>query len=190
MTEDRILPVGRAVLACCVVTLVALGGAPADSGAATGNGTLVIGLSRGDADTLDPTLASSFNSIEVLRSMCERLYDFDAKSHVIPELASGKPRISKNRLKYTIPLRRGLRFNDGSPFNAAAVQQSLIRDMTHPRSMRASDLSSISSITTRGSYAVVIRLKTPFSPLLVTLATHDGIVMSPTALAREGANFG
>src|SRR5262249_38185483 len=152
-------------------------------------GTLVIGMSRGDADTLDPTLAASFSSIEVLRSICERLYDFKADSSVIPELALRTPRISKDKLTYTIPLRPGLRFNDGTPFNAAAVQQSLIRNMRLPLSMRASDLSSIASVKTRGSYAVVIHLKTPFAPLLVTLATHDGIVMSPTQLAK-GANFG
>src|SRR5215831_4569695 len=122
MIGSRILPVGRAVLACCAIALVALGGAAADSGAASRNGdTLVIGLSHGDADTLDPTTFSSFSSIEVLRSICERLYDFGANSQIVSVLASGLPRISKNELTYTIPLRRGLRFNDGTPFNAEAV---------------------------------------------------------------------
>src|ERR1043166_9379296 len=119
MTGSRVLRGWRAVLALSAIALVALEGAAANPGAASRNGgTLVIGMSRqGDADSLDPTLLAGFSSVEVLRSMCERLYDFNASSQVVPELASNLPRVSKNRLTYTIPLRRGLRFNDGSPFN-------------------------------------------------------------------------
>lgn len=170
------------------VALVLLAGASARPG---GNGgTLVIGLSRGDADSLDPTLLLGFSSVEVLRSMCERLYDFDARSDVVPVLASALPTISRDKLTYTVPLRRGLRFNDGTPFNAAAVVTTLDRDRTLPASGRASDLTPIATVGTRGPYTVVIRLRTPFSPLLATLATNDGIVMSPTQLAKLGTAFG
>src|SRR5215471_21132941 len=97
---------GARTFACCAIALVALAGAGAESGTASRNGgTLVIGLSRGDADTLDPTLTTTVSSIEVLRTICERLYDFNADSRPFPELASGKPRISKDKLRYTIPLR-------------------------------------------------------------------------------------
>jgi peptide/nickel transport system substrate-binding protein len=191
VTWAPILRAARATLVLSAIALVALDGAAARPGAATASGgTLVIGMSRGDPDTLDPTVTGSFSSVEVLRTICERLYDFDVHSNVVPELASRRPRISKNKLTYTIPLRRGVRFNDGTPFNAQAVVTSLDRDLTLPTSQRRSDLSSIATITTRGSYAVRIHLKTPFSPLLATLATNDGIVMSPTQLTKLGANFG
>jgi peptide/nickel transport system substrate-binding protein len=191
MAGGRTLRVGRGVATLCAAALVALQGASAHPGTADGQGgTLVIGLSHGDPDTLDPTLTNSFSSVEVLRSMCERLYDFDARSKVVPELASRLPRVSKNKLTYTIPLRRGLRFNDGTRFDAEAVRTTLDRDRKLPASARASDLLPIARVTTRGSYAVVIHLTTPFSPLLSTLATNDGIVMSPQALTKLGTNFG
>ena len=153
-------------------------------------GVLVVGVTRGDADSLDPTLNAAFTPVEVFRAICLRLYDSDAKSRVVPELASALPTISKDKLTYTIPLRHGLQFNDGTPFNAQAVVTTLERDLTLPGSARASDLASIDNVTASGPYTAVIHLKTPFTPLLATLAANDGIVMSPTQLAKLGTRFG
>src|SRR5262245_41063084 len=66
-------------------------------------GVLTVGLS-GNPSSLDPTLSGAFVSIEVYRSICERLYDFDAKLRVYPELAAALPTISKDKLTYAIPL--------------------------------------------------------------------------------------
>jgi len=151
---------------------------------------LVVGLTRGDPGTLDPTLTPAFSAVVILRSICERLYDFDARSQVVPELATALPQISKDKRTYTIPLRHGIRFNDGTPFDAQAVEASLERDLTLPGSRRASDLSAIDTVTPAGPYTVVIHLKMPFAPLLANLATNVGIVMSPTQLAKLGGNFG
>jgi peptide/nickel transport system substrate-binding protein len=163
----------------------------AEPGARAANrGTLVVGVTRGDPDTLDPTLTTSFTAVVVLRAIAERLYDFDAKSRVVPELASALPRRSKDKLTYTIPLRHGLRFNDGTAFNAQAVVTTLERDLTLSGSARASDLSPIDTVTASGRYTVVIHLREPFTPLLTTLASNDGVVISPTQLAKLGAQFG
>jgi peptide/nickel transport system substrate-binding protein len=42
------------------------------------------------------------------------------------------PTISPDKLTYTIPLRKGIEFNDDTPFNAHAVVVSLERDLTLP----------------------------------------------------------
>ncbi len=190
MQRGYLSRLGKGVLGACALSLVLLAAAnarPVETG--RNGGTLVVGLSRGDADKLDPTFLTGFSSVEVLRSMCERLYDFDARSQVVPELAATLPTVSRDRLTYTIPLRRGLRFNDGTRFDAAAVKTTLERDMT-PGSPRASDFSPGTSVSTKGPYSVVIHLKTPFTPLVSTLATNDGIVMSAAQLAKLGSNFG
>src|SRR5262249_26981067 len=149
-------------------------------------GTLVVGLSTGYPDTLDPTLSGTFSAVEIYRAMCERLYDFGAKSNVYPELAAALPKISKDKLTYAIPLRQGVLFNDGTPFNAQAVVTPLQREINLPGSTRASDYGPIASITTSGQYTVVIHLDVPYTPLLATLATNDGVIMSPTQLAKLG----
>ena len=56
-------------------------------------------------------------------TFCEKLYDLDAKAQIVPQLASALPTISKDKLTVTIPLRKGIKFNDGTPFNADAVVQ-------------------------------------------------------------------
>jgi peptide/nickel transport system substrate-binding protein len=109
-------------------------------------GTFVVGMSAGDPDTLDPSLSRTFAAVEVYKAMCERLYDYDLKVNLLPELAAVMPTISKDRLTYTIPLRHGVRFNDGTPFNAQAVVTTIVRDMTHPRSSRAADYLPVDSV--------------------------------------------
>jgi peptide/nickel transport system substrate-binding protein len=107
----------------------------------------------------------------------------------VPQLAAALPVVSKNKLTYAIALRKGIVFNDGTPFNAQAVVTTIQRDLTLPGSSRASDLSPIDSVTATGDSTVVIHLKTRFSPLTSTLATVDGVVLSPAQLAKLGANF-
>ena len=192
---ERALALSRKRLA---VTLVAgaalalgvLGPASARTHAAGKyGGTLVVGLSGGDPGTLDPTVSGSFSSREIQRTFCETLYDSDSKSRLVPELAAALPVISKDKLTYTIPLRKGVSFNDGTPFNAQAVVMSLQRHMTLPGSLYASDLELVDNLTTTSPYTVVIHLKAPFTPLPGRLASGAGMIMSPTQLAKLGDSF-
>jgi peptide/nickel transport system substrate-binding protein len=152
-------------------------------------GTLVVGLTAGEPDALDPTLARTFSGREVFLTFCQKLYDLDAHAQIVPQLASALPKISKDKLTVTIPLRKGIKFNDGTPFNAAAVVKSIQRDQTLPRSARASEISPVQSVTASGNYTVVFHLKTPYSPLTAQLADRAGMVMSPAQLDKLGANF-
>ena len=98
-------------------------------------GTIVIGLAE-DPDVLDPTLARTFVGRMVFLHMCEKLYDLDAKLNIVPQLASALPEISKDKLTYTIKVRSGIKFNDGTALTAAAVKQSLDRHLTFKGSTR------------------------------------------------------
>ena len=53
-------------------------------------GTLVVGIS-GFPDTLDPTLSRTLQANEVYKSFCEQLYDYDARSRIVPQLAAALP---------------------------------------------------------------------------------------------------
>ena len=67
--------------------------------------------------------------------MCQQLYDYDAKLQLVPVLAAALPVLSKDKLSYTIQLRKGIQFNDGTPFNAQAVVTTVQRFMTYPGSV-------------------------------------------------------
>jgi peptide/nickel transport system substrate-binding protein len=192
MNRNRIgAAVGAAVLVGLLV--LAIGStAGASTKASTKfkpGGTLTVAMTQGEPDALDPTLARTFSGREVFLTMCEKLYDLNAKTHIVPQLASALPTVSKNKLNVTIPLRHGIKFNDGTPFDSAAVVATMKRDLTLTGSVRASEISSVASVKAKGRYKVVFHLKTPYSPLLAQLADRSGMILSPQQIKKLGANF-
>src|SRR5262249_36334242 len=125
----------------------------------------------------------------VFINICEKLYDLNSQLQIVPQLAASLPTFSENKKTVTIKLRRGLEFNDGTPFNAGAVKQSLERHKSLPRSARASDLALVASIETQGDDTVILHLSNRFAPLITLLAAGAGRIMSPKALNELGDNF-
>jgi peptide/nickel transport system substrate-binding protein len=151
-------------------------------------GTLVVGLQNGAPNNLDPAESSSSATIEVFLSMCQRLYQTVSNHGVIermPMLAASLPTPSRDRRTYTVRLRQGVLFNDGTPFNAQAVVTSIRRYMTDPLSSRVSDYADVASVSAAGPYIVLFHMK----PGYHTLVLNYSFIMSPTALAKEGPNF-
>src|SRR6476620_3875100 len=147
-------------------------------------GTLTIALDA-DPDALDPTLARTFVGRMVFLDMCEKLYDLDAKLQIVPQLAASLPTFSADKKTVTIKLRTGIKFNDGTAFNAAAVKQSLDRHKSLKGSARASELSP----DTSGNNTVVLHLSDRYSPITAQLADRSGMIMSPKALDALGDKF-
>ena len=112
-------------------------------------GTLTIGLAE-DPDALDPTLARTFVGRMVFLHMCEKLYDLNARLEIVPQLAAALPQLSSDKKTMTIRIRRGVRFNDGTPMNAQAVKTSLDRHRTLRGSARASEISPYPSVDVVG----------------------------------------
>lgn len=91
--------------------------------------SLVFGTQYGPND-LDPHLAYDLDSQDVISQICEGLYKFnttDPLYPLIPVLATALPTVSPDGLNITIPLRTGVTFTDGTPFNAAAVKWNFDR---------------------------------------------------------------
>jgi peptide/nickel transport system substrate-binding protein len=150
-------------------------------------GVLVYGQVLAAPDFLDPSLYHSLGSVEVFNAICEGMYRTDLKLTVVPQLAASMPTISPDKLTYTIQLRHGLVFNDGTTFDAQAVVTTYERDINLPGSSRAATLSYIRSVTASGPYTVIFHLSSRFSPILQVL-TYP--IMSPTQLQKLGTNFG
>jgi peptide/nickel transport system substrate-binding protein len=179
---------GSVVLTALVVGVAASARTKAAPPALKNGGTLTIAL-ESDPDALDPTLARTFVGRMVFADMCEKLYDLNAKLDIVPQLAAALPVFSADKLTVTIKIRTGIKFNDGTALNAAAVKQSLDRDQTLKGSARASELSPVSSIDTQGNSTVILHLKTRYSPITSQLADRAGMIMSPKALNTLGDNF-
>jgi peptide/nickel transport system substrate-binding protein len=113
----------------------------------------------------------------------------DAKLQIVPQLAASLPTFSADKKTVTIKIRTGIKFNDGTALNAAAVKQSLVRDQTLPGSARASELSPVASIDTQGASTVILHLTARYSPITAQLADRAGMIMSPKALNALGDKF-
>lgn len=149
---------------------------------------LRVGLAQ-TPDALDPLTALTSSAYTVLHQICEPLYNLDSNGAVVPALATVLPKVSANRLTLTIPLRHGVQFNDGTPFNAAAVKASLDDYRTNKRSPFVSNLSAVKNIAVAGPDAVRVVLSKPYPALPELLATDAGMIVSPTARKNLGTNF-
>lgn len=152
-------------------------------------GDLVMALSA-EPDKLDPTTSSSLYTRYVMETMCQKLYDIDAKGEIVPMLATKLPTVSDDGLTVTFPVRTGAKFADGTALDAAAVVTTLKRDLEKPDSSRRSEMGPITGITAQGDDTVTITYSAPFAPITAALADRAGMIMSPEALAAKGDSFG
>ena len=96
-------------------------------------GTLVVGLVA-EPVNLDPPQVTDLNSNRVSRRIAETLVAFAEEStQIVPWLAESWT-ISKDGLWYTFKLRKGIKFQDGTPLSAEAVKFSIERQINpeHP----------------------------------------------------------
>ncbi|GAB2602319.1 ABC transporter substrate-binding protein [Kribbella endophytica] len=163
-------------------------GDAADAAQVKAGGTLTVALSA-DPDKLDPTLSRSLYSRYVFHTMCEKLYDLGPDAKIVPQLATALPTVAADGLSLTIPLREGVKFADGGTMDSAAVKGTIERGLTLAGSGRKSELGPISGIETPDPKTVVIKLSKPFAPLTAALADRAGMVLSPAAVSKLGANF-
>lgn len=113
-------------------------------------------------------------------------------SGVLPDLATSWTE-STNHLTITVQLRHGVTFQDGTPFNSAAVVYNIDRDLEPQFGCTcAQNLGSLKSVNEDGKYAFVIHLSKPDATILEGFVAYaPDYIASPTALASESeAAFG
>ena len=137
-----------------------------------------------EPDKLDPTLARTLVGRTVFNAICEKLYDVDASSTVVPQLAAALPEFSADGLTVTIKLRTGVKFADGTSLDAAAVKTSLDRAQDAAGSARAANCPGRRACGHRPVHRRH-QAEAPFTPLTAVLADRAGMIMSPTALKNE-----
>ena len=150
--------------------------------------TLRIGLAE-DPDVLDPSLARTYVGRIVFASLCDKLFEIDAKVAIIPQLALGHE-TSADGKTVTIRLRPGVKFHDGEAMDAAAVKYSLDRHMTMTGSFRKPELAAVEKVEVADPLTVRLLLKAPFSPLIAQLTDRAGMIVSPKAAEAAGDKFG
>ncbi len=139
--------------------------------------------------TTDPYDANDTLSQAVAKSFYEGLYGFDKDMKMTPVLATGYE-VSKDGLTYTFKLRSGIKFHDGTPFNAEAVKANFDRVTNPDNKLKRYNLyKNIAKTEAVNDLTVKFTLKEPFAPFVNSLTHPSGVIISPTALKKYGKDI-
>ena len=159
------------------------GGAPQSN---TPPGTLYVAL-EAEPPELDPNLSSAYVDRQVMASLYDKLVDIDQDGEIVPMLARSYE-VSDDDLVYTFHLREGIKFHDGTEFNAEAVKYNLDRYQEED-SVRSTEVEPIESVETVDEYTVRVTLSEPFAPFLAVLTDRAGIIASPKAIEENNGRI-
>jgi peptide/nickel transport system substrate-binding protein len=199
-----------AVLTAVTMTLIGYSSAGEKKGFASD--TLVYAASA-DPALLDPSLVSDGESLRAADQIFESLVGFKlGGTQVVPELATSWS-VSKNHLAWTFKLRKGVKFSDGTPFNAAAVCFNYTRWYHFPPPLQndalsyywqtvfggfakpgpgalGPDKSLYRGCKAHGQYSVSLILTRPSTSFLAAIGLPNFGIASPTALKKYQADAG
>ena len=148
---------------------------------AAANGRVTIGTTL-KAETVDPADAYEIFPDILLYNLGDRLYTYKSGSTDLkPQLATAMPKISSDGLTYKIPLRQGVTFHDGSPFDAEAMAFSIKRFMQNGGRPAFLLSDKIASVTATGKTELTIVLKQPFAAFSSLLAFSGVTPVPPKA---------
>jgi peptide/nickel transport system substrate-binding protein len=187
MGADR-LRVAAAVLLSVLLTGCHPAGIPAN--------TLVVG-SDAEPKSLDPQRSTALADFRIAANIYEGLVRFRSGTLDIEPALAESWEVGDGGRRITFYLREGVRFHDGSLFDAEAVRFNFERmlDPNHPAHDTgpfplAFFFEEIERIEAPGPRTVVFHLREPFAPFLSNLAYPTGFLVSPAAVKKYGTAFG
>jgi peptide/nickel transport system substrate-binding protein len=207
----KFVSMAAAVAACLLVAGAATAGYQPGSALGTQANDTLLYAGAADPTYLDPALVSDGESFRVSKQIFESLVDFKpGTTKLVPSLAT-KWAVSKDGKTWTFQLRGGVKFHDGTPFNAAAVCANFNRwfNFSGPfqdasatfyyqaifsgfKKNESADLGAplYKSCSSSGSLRAVIKLNRRNGPFLASLVLSAFAIQSPTAMNKYGANQG
>ncbi len=142
-----------------------------------------------DPDTLDPVASTTSTVMNMVEYVVQTLVRIDREGKVQPQLAESWE-VSKDGLTVTFHLRKGVKFHDGTPFNAEAakfnIERMLDPDLRVP--IRA-PFTSIESVEAVDEYTIRLHMKEPFPPLVSAFALTTAGMISPASVEKYGNSY-
>ncbi len=138
--------------------------------------------------TLDPITGSSGYDHTFLYPVYDTLVEME------PATLNPRPGLARawhygDRQTLVLDLREGVVFHDGTAFDAEVVKFNLERARTGKRSNIKADLASVESAEVTEPLQVTLHLKTPDTSLPGVLSDRAGMMVSPAAVNKAGADF-
>ena len=177
----------RRTLATLLGATLALAGLglPADAPAQARKDTVVLGMVLEPTPGLDPTTAPAAAIGEVVHyNILEGLTKINVDGTVTPLLADSWS-VTPDGKTYTFKLKQGIRFQDGEPFDAAAVKFSFERAKAEGSTNKAKKavFDNISSIATPDPHTVILVLNNADATMPFRLGENSAVILSPKSAA-------
>jgi peptide/nickel transport system substrate-binding protein len=154
--------------------------ASADSAGATGTVNWEWALPT----SWDPVTSTAGWDVHVLGLVYASLTTLDKAGTAEPGLAKSWTYADGGK-SVTFQLRPGLKFSDGTPLNAQAVQENIDRGKTQSNSTIASELAVISKVTVDSPTSFTLALSQVDFQVPDLLAGKDGMMVSPAAFKQH-----
>src|SRR5438093_8406755 len=149
-------------------------------------GTLRVGFYI-EAATMDPHLSGSKIDRQVYHNIYEPLVTLDVKLGIKPGLAESWQQPDAKTLVFK--LRQGVKFHDGTDFNAEAAKFNFVRMKTETKSVRKGELGNVDSVDVVDPFTLRLNLKKPDAALLATLTDRAGMMVSPRVVQERGGEL-
>jgi peptide/nickel transport system substrate-binding protein/glutathione transport system substrate-binding protein len=149
-------------------------------------GTLRLAMPYNPA-AVDPMTGRNLPDLDVLWAVFDTLIDFEPKTlELKPGLAKSWKFSDTKTL--VLDLVEGVKFHDGTDFNAEAVKFNLERYKDDKRSNVKADLSTMESVAVTGPHQVTLKLTKPNAGLPAILTNRVGCMVSPKSIqdAKDG----
>ena len=176
------------LMACCFAFQI---GFLSESVAAKKGGVIKVGIG-GSPKTLDPHNEAGDETLLINSNVFETLLYFnydqkDKKAKPMPSLATSWEK-SKDGLAYTFKLRKGVKFHDGTPFDAQAVKFNFERIIQCSYGRDIKEVFDHAEVI--DNFTVKIHLNKPLAIFLNLIELYNAQMISPTAFKKYGDKFG
>lgn len=147
-----------------------------------------------DPRGMDPAWVDDGESTKVMNQIYETLFKYKKDSTEVEPCLATDWQISTDGKEYTFHLRKGVKFQDGTPFNADAVVYNIERQLP-PKAKDDMPYASftfgeVQKVEKVDDYTVKFTLKEPYTPFLANLAMALAApIASPTALQKNNDNI-
>ncbi len=166
-------------------TLAVVGASAFDAQAQARKDNLVLGMVLEPSPGLDPTTgaAAAIGAI-VHYNILEGLTKINVDGSVTPLLAESWS-IEPDGKSYTFKLRKGIKFQDGEPFDAAAVKFSFERAKADGSTNKAKKavFDNISSIAAPDPHTVILTLNNADGTMPFRMGENTAVILSPKSAA-------
>ncbi|WP_334141464.1 ABC transporter substrate-binding protein [Rhabdothermincola sp.] len=157
-------------------------GPVSDEGTPRAGGRLIVGIDA-ESNGWDPARSNfALAGSMVASSIYDTLLAFDENRQLVPNLAESVTP-NEDGTVWTIRIRDGVVFHDGTPFDAAAVKQNIDARLASP--IASQSLQPIREVVVIDDHTAEVRMRTPWFGYDYTLAAQGGFMAAPSTLTGQ-----